>query len=59
MNETAKKKNKALLLAFEYIGDRSAGSNEAWEALALAIRMDPEEVTVEDMLRKLREESGK
>lgn len=58
MNQKAKNLRKAALLAFQYIGDRSAGSSEAWEALALALAMDPEDVTVDDMLEKLKKEIG-
>lgn len=40
----------AALKAFQYIGDRSAGSGEAWEALARALGVDSEDATASEML---------
>lgn len=45
---------RAALLAFQYIDDRSAGSSEAWDALASALGMDPEEADVSEMVTALR-----
>ncbi|QDE83286.1 hypothetical protein [Myxococcus xanthus] len=66
--EDAKKKNAALLtrvsqfealaraalLAFQYIDDRSAGSSDAWNALASALGMDPGESDVSEMVTALQ-----
>ncbi|WAM23846.1 hypothetical protein [Myxococcus sp. NMCA1] len=45
---------RAALLAFQYIDDRSAGSSEAWDALARALGMDPGESSVSEMVTALR-----
>jgi len=45
----------AALLAFRYIGDRSAGSGEAWEALARALGVDTEDATASEMLGLLED----
>lgn len=45
---------RAALLAFQYIEDRSAGSSEAWDALASALGMDPGESDVSEMVTALQ-----
>jgi hypothetical protein len=49
-SEKMKKLAKAALLAFEYIGDRSAGSSEAWDALADALGRDVNDASCHEMV---------
>jgi hypothetical protein len=44
-----KKMMRAMLLAFRYIGDRSAGSGEAWDALRDALGLT-EDATADEIL---------
>jgi hypothetical protein len=53
--EAIEKTARALLLAFRYIGDRSAGSSEAWAALADALDLDADETGAGEMLAALDE----